>query len=125
MIPPNIANFLKTTLDLDPEMVAVGEVYDGNDALEFCEIITPDIILMDLMMPNCDGITGTKIIKEKFPMVKLLVMTCSGNEDNLPKALKAGADGYFVKGIGTPKLRDAIKNTMNGVKTIEKEIYIP
>ena len=122
---PEYCELLKTILDHDPEIFPVGEANNGYDALEFCEIFLPDIILMDLMMPECDGIKGTTIIKNKFPDVKIIVMTSIENDGNLQKALEAGADGYFLKGIETPKLREAIKNTLNGVTTIDKEIFIP
>jgi DNA-binding NarL/FixJ family response regulator len=122
---PEYCELLRTTLDHDPEIFPVAEANNGYDALEFCEIILPDIILMDLLMPECDGIKGTTIIKNKFPDVKIIVMTSIENESNLLKALDAGANGYCLKGIETPKLREAIKNVMNGVTTVDKEIFIP
>ncbi|MCL6590694.1 MAG: response regulator transcription factor [Firmicutes bacterium] len=122
---PEYCELLKTTLNQDLEIFPIVEANNGYDALEFCEIVTPDIILMDLLMAECDGIKGTTIIKNKFPDVKIIVMTSVENEGNLQKALEAGANGYFLKGIETPKLREAIKNVMNGVTTIDKEIFIP
>jgi DNA-binding NarL/FixJ family response regulator len=80
---------------------------------------------MDLVMPECDGIKATSLIKNKYPDVKILVMTSFENEGNLLKALDAGANGYFLKGIETPKLREAIKNVMNDVTSVDKEIFIP
>jgi DNA-binding NarL/FixJ family response regulator len=120
-----LRELLKTTIEIDPDIVVIGEAGDGYEALSFCEIVIPDLILMDMIMSQCDGIKGTKLIKERFPQVKVLVMTGLGNEQNLSKALESGADGYLVKGIETPKLRDAIKNTVNGVTTIDEGIFIP
>jgi DNA-binding NarL/FixJ family response regulator len=122
---PELRELLRTTIEIDPELISIGEVGNGYEALSFCEIVVPDLILMDLMMPNCDGIKGTGLIKHIFPMVKVLVMTGTATEHNLHKALEAGADGYFLKGIETPKLRKTIKNTINGIPTIDKEVFIP
>jgi DNA-binding NarL/FixJ family response regulator len=117
--------FLRTALGEDPEICPIGEVSSGNDALTFCEIILPELILVNVSMPELDGIPVTKLIKEKYPLVKILAMDGSGNPEGLMKALEAGADGYFLKGIDPSKIREAVKNTMNGIVTIEKEVYVP
>jgi DNA-binding NarL/FixJ family response regulator len=116
---------LKTTIESDPDIISIAEVGNGYEALSYCEIIIPDLILMDLKMPVCDGIKGTGLIKQVYPMVKVLVMTGFETEQNLLKALSAGADGYFLKDIEAPKLLDTIKNTINGVTTVDKEVFIP
>ncbi|HEX3048678.1 MAG TPA: response regulator transcription factor [Bacillota bacterium] len=122
---PEYREILNTTLEWDEEIMVIGNATNGFEALTLCDMSVPDLVLMDFLMPLCDGITGTKLIKERYPAVKVLVMTGLGNEQNLSKALESGADGYFMKGIETPKLRDAIKDTVAGKSTIDEDIFIP
>jgi DNA-binding NarL/FixJ family response regulator len=122
---PEYRELLKTSIDLDKELEVISMAGDGYEALSHCEISLPDLVIMDLNMDKCNGIKGTKLIKERFPSVKVMVMTGLETEQNLYKALEAGADGFFLKGVETPKLRQAIKNIINGVQTINTEIFIP
>jgi DNA-binding NarL/FixJ family response regulator len=122
---PEYREVLKTTIDLDKELEVIGFGCDGYEAVSQCGMLSPDLVLIDLLMANCDGLQGTRLIKNQFPLIKVLAMTGLGNEQNLPKALESGADGYFLKGIETPKLRRAIINTFNGIPTIDQDILIP
>lgn len=122
---PEYREILKTSIDLDKDLEVIGLASDGYEALAQCEALAPKLVLMDYMMNHCDGLQGTRMIKERFPAIKVLVMTSFGNEANLSQALAYGADGYFLKGIETPKLRQAIRNTVNGVPTIDGDIFIP
>jgi DNA-binding NarL/FixJ family response regulator len=116
---------LKNTLELDREIKVVGAATNGYEALTLCEVKAPDMVLMDYIMPVCDGGWGTMLIKERFPQIKVLIMTGFGNKNDLMKALEYGADRYLMKLVETPKLWDAVKNAMNGVTTIDPEIFIP
>jgi DNA-binding NarL/FixJ family response regulator len=122
---PEYWEILHTTLEFDEEILVIGSAANGFEALTVCDMAVPDLVIMDYLMPLCDGIAGTKIIKDRYPTVKVLVMTGLGNEQNLSKALECGADGYFLKGIETPKLRETIKNTVIGAPTTGKDIFIP
>jgi DNA-binding NarL/FixJ family response regulator len=116
---------LKTGIESTNEIQVVASVEDGYQALSHCEISLPDLVLMDINMPNCDGIKGTKLVKIRFPFVKILIMTVSGDDQNLQHALSSGADGYLLKPIETEKVIKAIQNTINGITTIEPGIFIP
>jgi DNA-binding NarL/FixJ family response regulator len=122
---PEYRDILKTTIDLDKDLEVVGLANDGYEAVSQCEALAPKLVIMDYLMDKCDGLKGTRMIKSRFPTIKVLVMTSIGNEHNLSQALEFGADGYFVKGIETPKLKQAIKNTINGIPTIDQDIFIP
>lgn len=122
---PEYREALKITIDIDEELIVIGFANDGYEALAQCEALVPDIVLMDYIMSKCDGLQGTRIIKERFPAIKVLVMTSFATNANLSQALAVGADGYFLKGIETPKLKQAIKNTINEIPTIDQDIFIP
>ncbi|HEX3045422.1 MAG TPA: response regulator transcription factor, partial [Bacillota bacterium] len=116
---------LFTTLENDEEILVIGQAANGFEALTLCDMSVPDVVLMDVKMPLCDGISGTMLIKTRYPAVKVLVMTSIETEQNLFKALESGADGYFLKGIETTKLKAAIKNAVNGESMFDKEVFIP
>jgi DNA-binding NarL/FixJ family response regulator len=121
---PEYRELLNTTLELDGEIIVIGQAANGLEALTLCDMAVPDVVLMDCNMPFCDGIAGTMLIKTRYPAVKVLVMTSIETEQNLSKALESGADGYFLKGIETSKLKAAIKNAVNGEPMFDKEIWI-
>src|SRR5690606_20700182 len=87
---------LKIVLEQDPELQVVGCAANGTEALALAEEKAPDIILMDIKMPAVDGIESTRLIKEKFPHIKVVILTTFGNEDNIEKALAYGADGFVL-----------------------------
>ncbi len=99
----------------------VGEASDGEEALRVCARVNPDVILMDLIMPRMDGPTATRIIRERYPKVQILVLT-SYKEDNLVHdALKAGAIGYLLKNITPNELANAIRAAYQGRTTLAPE----
>jgi DNA-binding NarL/FixJ family response regulator len=72
-----------------------------------------------------NGTPVTKLLKQKYPLVKILAMDAGEDPECLMKTLEAGADGYFLKGAELSMIREAVKNTMDGTVTIEKEVFIP
>lgn len=99
----------------------VGEASNGREAVEACEACQPDVVLMDLVMPEMDGAKATKIIREKFPNIRVIVLT-SFKEDNLVEdALSAGAIGYLLKNVSAEQLADAIHSAMIGRPTLAPE----
>ena len=73
-----------------------------------------DLILMDIEMPKMDGIEATAIIKSKFPQIKIIMLTVFDNDENIFKAIKAGADGYFLKEVNPQELYNGIQETLSG-----------
>lgn len=109
--------FLKTQKDMD----IIGEATNGREAIELTASLNPDVILMDLVMPEMDGIQATKRIKEKFPDIQILMLTSFSDRDHVIPALKAGAAGYQLKDIEPDDLAEAIRKLMRGEHTIHPE----
>jgi DNA-binding NarL/FixJ family response regulator len=88
---------------------------DGNDIVAKLEKNKNiDLILMDIEMPDCNGIEATKIIKSKYPQIKIIMLTVFDNDENIFNAIKAGADGYLLKEVNPNELYGGIIETING-----------
>ena len=92
----------------------VGEASNGLQAIEMCRRLRPGLILMDVRMPEMDGITATRSIKEHQPGVGVLMVTMHENPDYLLEALEAGAAGYVLKDAPGDRLISAVHRTLNG-----------
>jgi DNA-binding NarL/FixJ family response regulator len=90
---------LATLITNRDDMEVVGEAGDGREAIELTRTILPDVILMDVHMPDCDGIEATKVIKKEMPHVKIIMMSASDDDDDLFASIKNGANGYLLKNI--------------------------
>lgn len=101
-----------------PEFKVVGDAASSVEALPRIEKIQPDIVIMDVFMPNSDGIKTTSIIKQKSPNTEIMILTISDNEDIFLSAIKAGAKGYLLKGVGIMEIVDAIKLVVKGEATV-------
>lgn len=102
--------FLKTQADFE----MVGEAANGKEAVELAGSKHPDIILMDIMMPEMDGIEATKIITKKYPSIKILVLTSFSDQDHVIPAMEAGAAGYQLKDVEPDELVRSIREIMKG-----------
>lgn len=91
-------------MDSQDEFEIVGEAADGLDALGKTRELAPDLILMDINMPRCDGLAATRIIKSEFPDVKIVMLTVSDSDQSLFEAIKAGAEGYLLKNLEPAQL---------------------
>ncbi len=88
---------------------------DGNVVIEkLMKNSVLDLILMDIEMPKMNGIEATKIIKNQFPQIKIIMLTVFDNDENIFNAIKAGADGYLLKEVNPKDLHQGIKETLNG-----------
>ena len=92
-----ILQSLKMTLKNESDMTVIGATSDGKEALEICKVDHPDIILMDIQMPNINGIESTRLIKEHFPDVLIMMLTTFADQAHIKDALAAGASGYLLK----------------------------
>lgn len=106
---------MENLLNKNSEIQVIGSANDGNQAIELAQKYKPDLILMDLMMPYCDGIEATKKIKEIDDKVKILVLTSSDNPEDFHNALESGADGYVLKNISGDDLILAIRSVNNNI----------
>ncbi len=96
------------------DIEVVGEAEDGYDAVEKAMALRPDVVLMDIQMPLCDGIRATRAILEKIPRIKILILTISDEDDHVFEAIKAGAHGYLLKNIQPEILVQAITGVVKG-----------
>jgi len=113
---------IKAVLDLIPDIDLVGEAENGNQAVEMEQELIPDVILMDLMMPEMDGIECIKQIKEKRTKARILVLTNFAGEDMIFPAIKAGAMGYHLKDSSPEALIEAIRQVNQGVASLHPSI---
>ncbi len=124
---------LKTVLMQDGSINVAGEASDGKEAYELCVRLRPDVVLMDMRMPDFDGSYGTRQIKEKVPGVKVLVLTTFDDKETVSKAMAAGADGYILKEMDNDQIINSIKAVAGGVnvfcdnvfRSIRKESSVP
>lgn len=103
----------------DLELVA--EAGSGKEALELVESKQPDVILMDLMMPDMNGAAATQAIRSRHPGIQVVVLTSFRDDDLVKGALQAGAIGYLLKNIGADELADAIRSAFVGKPTLAPE----
>jgi DNA-binding NarL/FixJ family response regulator len=101
---------VKSIIEQDPEIEVAGLAASGLEVLELCDQTRVDLVLMDIRMPVCDGIEGTKLIKRSHGNTKILVLTTFNDDQNVFKALINGADGYILKDIAPDELIQAVKN---------------
>jgi NarL family two-component system response regulator LiaR len=117
VVRSGLATFLKAYDDLE----LVGEAKNGVEALELCHIRKPDVILMDLMMPEMDGIAATQAILKDYPDIKIIAMTSFDEEELVHGVLAAGAISYLLKNVSSDELAKAIRDAFSGRSTLSPE----
>ena len=117
MVRKGLSAFLLVMNDLE----LVGEAQDGADALRLCEQLSPNVVLMDLVMPVMDGVTTIRAIRERWPEVKIIALTSFPREELVRQALQAGAIGYLLKDVTAEELEDAIRAAYAGKPTLAPE----
>jgi len=119
---PLVRDALRRTLDTQPDMDVVGEASDGQEAVELCISLRPDLVLMDVRMPNLDGLEATRQIKKEVPGTIVLILTASDWPYDLSEALKAGAAGYMLKVAPIPENIDAVRKVAAGESPLNQEL---
>ena len=117
MVRKGLATFLKVSADLE----LVAEARDGQEALLMCEKVQPDVVLMDLVMPEMDGMTATRAIRERWPQVQVIALTSFQEQRMVQEALQAGAIGYLLKNVSIDDLAEAIRAAHAGQSTLAPE----
>ncbi len=112
---------LKAFLTVFDDLHLVGEAGSGFEALALLDKARPDVVLMDLMMPEMDGAATTKAIRERNPNVQVVVLTSFPEEDLVTKALQAGAISYLLKNVSAAELSAAIRRAYAGRSTLAPE----
>jgi NarL family two-component system response regulator LiaR len=117
MVRRGLATFLKVFDDLE----LAGEAGSGEAAIELCSQILPDVILMDLIMPDMDGATTTHLIRQLYPQVQVIALTSFKEPQVVQNALQAGAIGYLLKDVSADELAWAIRAAHSGKATLSPE----
>lgn len=117
MVRKGLATFLKVFDDLQ----LAGEAESGEEAITICGQILPDVILMDMVLPEMDGAATTRIIRKQFPRVQVIALTSFKEGELIKKALEAGAIGYLLKDVTADELAKAIRAAHSGRATLSEE----
>jgi DNA-binding NarL/FixJ family response regulator len=99
-----------------------GAAYNGLEALQLARQLHPDVILMDIRMPNCSGLQATRLIKTELPEIKIVMLTTSAESDDLFEALKSGASGYLLKNLKPNELFDYLAGLSRGEAPLSPEL---
>ena len=117
-----LAEGIKSVLETCPDFKIAGIACDGAEAVAMCEKHKPDVVLMDIRMPNMNGVVATKRIKEINSGIKIIILTTFDDSDYILNAINNGASGYLLKDIGSTALIDAIKNAYAGDTILPSKI---
>lgn len=115
VVRTGLRQLLATADDID----VVGEAADGTTVLDAVEQLRPDLVLMDLSMPDVDGVQATRLIKAAYPHVHVVVLTSFGDQTRILAALESGADGYLLKHSEPQQIIDAVRSTVSGGASLD------
>ena len=115
---------LKTVLSLEKDFLVTGTASNGLEAINLVEKQHPDVVLLDIRMPEMDGVTCIKQIKQNHPDTKVIMLTTFNDEEYIIQALANGASGYFLKDIDMEKLIHAIRDCVEGRTIIPQEVAL-
>lgn len=117
-----IRDSLKILLGLEDDINVVGTASNGQEAFELCQKIRPDIVLMDIRMPIMDGVLGTKLIKEHFNYIKVIILTTFKDDEYIREAIKNGAEGYILKNQSSDSIVDSLRAVYRGNTVLDKDV---
>jgi DNA-binding NarL/FixJ family response regulator len=109
-------------LDLLDDVEVVGQAADGEEAVRLVAEQTPDVVLMDLRMPRCDGVAATARIRSAFPGTNVVVLTTYADDEDILAALRAGALGYLTKDAGRTQIAHAVRSAAAGQSVLAREV---
>ena len=119
---PAIRMGLSAMLGSQAQLSVVAEAGDVSGALSACEQHQPDVVLMDLRIPGGGGVDATLAIRQRWPSVRVLIVTTFDRDEDIHRAIQAGASGYVLKGLTTADLIAAVKTVHNGGKVLPPEV---
>ena len=113
---------LRMFLALDSELDVIGEATNGLQALQMAHKLKPDVILMDLLMPEMDGVSATKAVRRELPDIEVIALTSVLEDSAVIGAIRAGADGYLLKDMEPEDLLDQVREALAGKVTVAPEL---
>lgn len=113
---------LALVLGLLPEVEVVGSASDGDEAITLAADLLPDVVLMDLRMPRCDGVEATRLLRDRVPQTKVVILTTYADDRSVIDALRAGARGYLTKDAGGAEIRHALKQVLDSHAVIDPAV---
>lgn len=113
---------LKAMLSDQEDFEVIGEATNGREAVELCRLMRPDLVVMDVRMPEMDGLSATREIGQRFDDVSVLLLTTYENEDYLLEAIRAGAAGFVLKDASESQLITAIRKVLEGEPTLNRRL---
>ena len=113
---------IQTLLELEADLQVVGVAANGRDALHVVERSQPDVVLMDVRMPEMDGVAATRQLIERYPMLGVIILTTFDDDEYIFEGLKAGARGYLLKDISSDEMAAAIRTVAAGEALIQPSI---
>ncbi len=117
-----IRQSLSIVLGSKKDIEVTGVAADGQEVIQSIRKQKPDVVLMDIRMPKMDGVQCTKIIKENYPQIKIIILTTFDDDEYVYNALKFGASGYLLKGVSMDELESAVKTVYSGRAMINPDI---
>lgn len=117
-----IRDSLKLLLGLEDDIEVIGTANNGKEAFQLCQANRPDIVLMDIRMPVMDGVLGTKLIKENFHDVKVVLLTTFKDDEYIREAVKNGAEGYILKNQSSDSIMESLRTVYKGNTVFEKDV---
>jgi len=119
---PLFRSALTRLLEEGSGLEVVAQAADGREALEFCRRFGPDLVIMDLSMPNMDGLEATRALRRESPSTIVLIMTAYEDPERLSEAVRAGAGGYLLKTAHPQQIVDAVSRALEGGSPVDEEL---
>lgn len=117
-----IRDSLSLILDMEEDFQVTGTAANGQEALELCGRLQPDLVLMDVRMPVMDGVLGTRRIREQYPRIKIVILTTFKDEEYITEALKHGASGYILKNQPADSIVETLRAVARGNMVLEADV---
>ncbi len=117
-----IRDSLKLLLELEDDFEVCGVAKDGREAFALCQENQLDLVLMDILMPVMDGVLGTRLIKEHFPAVRVVILTTFKDDAYIREALKNGAEGYILKSQPSDSIMESLRAVAKGNVVLERDV---
>ncbi|AFY96443.1 response regulator [Chamaesiphon minutus] len=115
---------LAALINLEPDIEIVGEAGNGEEAILLAETLRPDVILMDVRMPICNGVEATKVIHQRFPWIRIMVLTTFDEDEYICQSLQNGALGYILKSTPSQQLATTIRSLDRGFGQLDPAIAL-